>query len=344
MSDSIGHTSQQFLAPAPFLGIAHTLGQFAEPVRQEAPASDVPCVRSLLVRAVRAESREADFVFSSDRIDSYGDRVEQVWQLERFLANPVALFAHDSRSLPIGRATQVGVVDGKLHGTIVFASAKANPVAEQVWQSLQEGTLRAVSVGFIPHSVRVERENDRDVYVLSDNELLEISVVPIPANADALMRLRQKAAPAAQQRTTMAEKPATTEPISQAPAVALEASLADTTARCAALDLQNKALVAERDAAVARATAAESRLVELEVDALVGVKITPAERDAFVELAKRDRELFGKFVAQRAPMTILRRDPAGMGPDAPSVATTAETLTDNHGDAFARLAQERAGR
>ena len=72
----------------------------------------------------------------------------------------------------------------------MFASAKANPLAEQVWQSVQERTLRAVSVGFKPREVRKETRDDKDVYVLSDNDLYEISVVPIPSNPEALTRMK----------------------------------------------------------------------------------------------------------------------------------------------------------
>jgi HK97 family phage prohead protease len=154
--------------------------------------SDV-VTRAVRLRAVQKDAREAQFVFSTDSIDRHGDRVEQVWQLDNFYKDPVALWAHNSRELPIGYAKDVGVVDGQLRGTIVFASVKANPRAEEVWNSIQEGTLRAVSVGFIPHSSRIEKEDDQEILVLSDNELVEISVVPVPANVDALMRMRQLA-------------------------------------------------------------------------------------------------------------------------------------------------------
>src|SRR5688572_16023160 len=42
----------------------------------------------LEVRAVRAAERSVDAVFSSDSVDSYGERVEQSFRLERFRANP----------------------------------------------------------------------------------------------------------------------------------------------------------------------------------------------------------------------------------------------------------------
>jgi HK97 family phage prohead protease len=134
------------------------------------------------------EERMASFVASTESIDADGDIVEQNWRLDRFRNNPVILFGHDSKSLPIGKATQVDVVEGRLEVTVQFASKEANPMAEHVYRSVQEGTLKAVSVGFRPHDVRQERRDQKMVYVLSDNELFEISVVPIPNNADALRK------------------------------------------------------------------------------------------------------------------------------------------------------------
>ncbi|NOU33328.1 MAG: hypothetical protein HOO96_35980 [Polyangiaceae bacterium] len=129
---------------------------------------------------------------STAAVDSYGEIVEQVWKLERYMANPVVLFGHQSRELPIGRSTFVGVRGGQLECTVRFASPEANPKAEQVWQLVKEDVLRAVSVGFMPGSVRYEKRGGEDVAVLSDNELHEISIVPIPANPEALAKMRAK--------------------------------------------------------------------------------------------------------------------------------------------------------
>lgn len=154
----------------------------------------------LITRAMRfkrsesPESRTVDVTASDETIDSYGDIVEQKWDLERYATNPVVLYAHDSDDLPIGCAENVRVENGALRATLRFASAEANPLAERVWRSIQEGTLRAVSVGFYPRTVRYEMRDDREVCVLSDNELREISVVPVPANPNALAQLRARAA------------------------------------------------------------------------------------------------------------------------------------------------------
>lgn len=145
------------------------------------------------VRAVAADKRTVDVIASTDAQDRYGEIVEQVWQLDAYQANPVVLYAHDSRELPIGKAENIRVEDGQLVATLRFVGAEVNPRAEQVWQLVQEGVLRAVSVGFIPHTYRWEKRDDREVLVLTDNELVEISVVPVPANPEALARMRARA-------------------------------------------------------------------------------------------------------------------------------------------------------
>lgn len=150
-------------------------------------------VCSAHLRAVRHEAREVDFVASTDAVDSYDEVVRQNWRLERFNKNPVILWAHNSRELPIGQGINTRLEKGQLVTTIRFASEKANPRAEQVWQGIQEGTIRAVSVGFIAHSYKWEKQDDNERLVLDDNELLEISVTPVPANPEALAKLRARA-------------------------------------------------------------------------------------------------------------------------------------------------------
>ena len=298
-------------------------------------------VRSMYVREVRADSREADFTLSTDATDRFGEVVEQVWQLDNFLRNPVALYAHDSHDLPIGQWKSVGVVDGELRGTLVFASERANPKAEQVFQSVREGTLRAVSVGFYPHSTRWEMRGDRETLILSENELLEGSVTPIPANPEALQRMRQRAirctpepepekeATAMPEATpTPTEAPAVAEPVAVEPVIAA----APEPAIASATDADHKALataqallaVADANAAVLteRLAAADKRVAELEeeligkrLDDLVGKRMTPAQKPGLVALYRADRAEFEKAIAalpvlpMAATKTVLGADP-----------------------------------
>lgn len=293
--------------------------------------------QGLLLRdgGIREAEREADFVASTDALDSWDEIVEQVWDLKRYLANPIVLYAHQSRELPIGTARNVGVVDGELVCTIKFVTAEMNPKAEQVWQMVQSKVLRGVSVGFRPQTTRFEKRDGKEVYVLSDNVLHEISVVPIPANPEALAKAKAKAfAEAANHPRTAA--PAATDAAKAAAETSMsehEKALAEerdahkktlqelNDARTALTTAEShaKAMADERDKAVARAVDAEAKIIELEVGALVGVKITPAEKDDYVALRKSNPDLFERFVAQKSDLNLL--DPITKDADAPPPKT-----------------------
>jgi HK97 family phage prohead protease len=144
------------------------------------------------VRSVNVEARTVDVIASTETEDSHGTILVQDWNLERFNRNPVVLWAHNMTlgmdELPIGRCTRAEVVDGQLECTVQFAGADVNPRAEQVFQAYRQGFLRAVSVGFNPRSYRWEERDGREVLVLYDNELIELSCVPVGSNPDALAR------------------------------------------------------------------------------------------------------------------------------------------------------------
>ena len=146
---------------------------------------------------VRPESREVDVIASTDVLDSFGTILRQNWQLERFKQNPIVLWGHNSSEVPIGRAPKVGVKGSKKNGqqleaTIKFREAGISQRADEVWAAIEDGTVRGVSVGFLPHSYSWEKQDDRDILILDDNELMEISLVSVPANPDALVALRTR--------------------------------------------------------------------------------------------------------------------------------------------------------
>ena len=105
---------------------------------------------------------------------------------ESFLKNPVVLYAHDYKSLPVGRALTVDQGPGRL--TATWRWADGDPFAERVKRCWQNGILNAVSVGIRPKEV--ERLPDGTGVRILTSELLEFSVVPVPANAEALRRMK----------------------------------------------------------------------------------------------------------------------------------------------------------
>lgn len=116
---------------------------------------------------------------STNAVDRQGDVVDQNgWELDNFLKNPVILWAHRYDELPVGKAVSIGKGVGGLELEFEFASAEGNPKAQQVKTLFEEGFLNAVSVGFIP--------KERNGNIITRSELLEVSVVPVPANQEAL--------------------------------------------------------------------------------------------------------------------------------------------------------------
>lgn len=325
--------------------------------------ADQPAViaRAAIIRSINETTRTVDFVASTDAIDSYGESVcQDNWQLERYLSNPVALFAHMSRELPIGHSTRCEVTtdNGKkqLECSIQFSTAEANPLAEQVWQSLRQKSLRTVSVGFIPHTIRWEKRGDQEIYVLDDCELFEISVTPVPANPEALAKMRARARETATQATSATQRESETTMLTEkeiqdlrdkssenaALKAVAEKAASDATEKLASVTLERdanaialKSVTTERDAAVVAQKAANESLAlaqrtitEHGVDSLIGKKFAPTEREVMVELAVSNPALYEKTVKARPDMHLLD-NLAGTEKATPSTAGAAS------GDAFA---------
>jgi len=113
--------------------------------------------------------------------DRHGDRVNpKGWKLEKYLQNPVVMFGHNYDQLPVGKATNVYEKNGKLMFDIKFASTE---FAKEVFSLYADGFLNAVSVGFQV----LKWGKEKSTYNIDQQELLELSCVPIPANSEALV-------------------------------------------------------------------------------------------------------------------------------------------------------------
>lgn len=133
-------------------------------------------VKELLDNDLSEDNGTFEVIASTEDVDRMGEVVRSDgWMLENFNKNPVILFGHDHGSLPIGKATSAEVKDRELIVKGVFASHER---AQTVRKLYDEGIMKAVSVGFIPHEM--------DGNIITSAELLELSFVPIPANSEAL--------------------------------------------------------------------------------------------------------------------------------------------------------------
>ncbi len=143
-----------------------------------------------------SKKEKVSFVASSATPDRYGDIIDQKgWILENYKNNPVVLLNHDSNQLPIGKGN-VYIRNDKLTIDVEFDSE--DPRAKEVERKAKKGFMNAVSVGFRPleSKSRSELPTDNKYYgqrgmYYSKAELLEVSIVTIPANGEATM-LEQK--------------------------------------------------------------------------------------------------------------------------------------------------------
>lgn len=106
--------------------------------------------------------------------------IQDGWDLVNFKANPVVMFGHSYGDFPIGKATDIRIEGDKLVFTAVFSEATQK--AKEAYQLIKEGFLNTFSVGFIPRQYDPENNN-----IITKAELLEISVVPVPANPKAVV-------------------------------------------------------------------------------------------------------------------------------------------------------------
>ncbi len=143
-----------------------------------------------------SKKEKVSFVASSATPDRYGDIIDQKgWLLDSYKKNPVVLLNHDSNQLPIGKGN-VYIRNDKLTIDVEFDSE--DPRAKEVERKAKKGFMNAVSVGFRPleSKSRSELPTDHKYYgqrgmYYSKAELLEVSIVTIPANGEATM-LEQK--------------------------------------------------------------------------------------------------------------------------------------------------------
>lgn len=123
---------------------------------------------------------------STDAVDAYNEVVDPTafaGKLADFQQFPVLLLNHQWYDKPVGKVVSVDV---KEHG--LWIKALISKTAAEVWTLISEGVLKAFSIGFngvagelIPGGPWVWRQI----------QLLEISVVNIPANREALFAVAQ---------------------------------------------------------------------------------------------------------------------------------------------------------
>ncbi|MCP4599270.1 MAG: hypothetical protein GY847_01815 [Proteobacteria bacterium] len=135
---------------------------------------------------------------------------EAFGNLDAFMENPVLLQYHNYREAPAGKITQIGMdqkgipfqgefaptEDGKLMRTLYsgkFMNAFSVGFIARSWQDIDPETSDELYTFSTPNGqveLNMAEYKTRPRRVFTDVELLEVSCVPVPANADALQRMQ----------------------------------------------------------------------------------------------------------------------------------------------------------
>ena len=138
------------------------------------------------------------FKASDDTLDRYDEVVLPTGaNMKNFSANPVILQFHNHGSWPIGKAVAGGVVNGSVMLDIEFDPPEIDEEADKVLRKIDHGTVSTGSIGFIPKSYVEpgEEKAGKELFtqypgarrIYTEWELLEYSIVPIPANTSAML-------------------------------------------------------------------------------------------------------------------------------------------------------------
>jgi len=278
------------------------------------------------VRGIDEESRTAEFVASTEgAVPTWrGPEVLRMAgaKLDRYRSNGVVLDAHRMESAldVIGRAT-VRREGRQLISRVEFDDDGPEGRATKIWNKVRKGFLRAVSVGYSidPDQVRVLKPGESDgrgdnrvdgpAVVVNGWELHEISVVPVPADRDALRRDFYAALGRSLESTPepqgghMTDPTPASEPASEAAPV---------------LNLEAERAKREAETSKARTAAREARHAEIR-------GFTPQDLLPFLgELFLADPDVTVES-ARRALLEERKRSAAPVGTPEPSVAAPASS-------------------
>jgi len=137
------------------------------------------------------ESRAVTFRASTPTRDRHDSIVmPEGIQTANFEKNPIFGWGHDvydssSMSSIIGKVTGFHRSAESFDVDVEFAPADVNPAGEMALRMVRGEYLSMVSIGFMPIDAGFEVVDESEVFIYRRVDLLEVSLVPIPANPEA---------------------------------------------------------------------------------------------------------------------------------------------------------------
>ena len=148
---------------------------------------DIPIGFTVKAVADDDEVLQIEGFANTTTVDRVGDIIlEEAWTkggLDNYLKNPIIL-AYHNHSRPIGK-----MVDYSVNNKGLKVTAEILKSAGEVYSLIKSGVLKTFSVGF--RTREADYDTDTDLFVIKDLELMEVSVVSIPANADSIFSVKK---------------------------------------------------------------------------------------------------------------------------------------------------------
>lgn len=139
------------------------------------------------IQVLAADDRGGRILINTPAVDRDRDRVmPSGCRMESYLKNPVVQWGHNYREpwSTIGRTKTIEITPDGIVAEFELRPAANDQDPQNIVRLLWEGGwVKTASIGFIP---KAGKPNDEGGYDFSEWELLEWSLVPIPANQEAL--------------------------------------------------------------------------------------------------------------------------------------------------------------
>lgn len=151
----------------------------------------------VIAKAADSKGKRYRFIASTPNVDRAGDTVQPNWDLDSFRRTGMPiLWAHDHQAPPIGYATWIGMEGKNLVFEMEFAPRDKFPRAAEIQDYVDAGLITCTSVGFRPVEWTYREPRGMDI---QRSELLEISLVSVPMNAEAVLLSKGSVQPACQE-------------------------------------------------------------------------------------------------------------------------------------------------
>lgn len=169
-----------------------SIDQFREAAKDSKDPIESTIRQSFETEIKAGDGRRMTFTISTASVDRMGDTIAvDGWKTDAYVKNPVVLWGHDASSLPVAKAVKVWKDGNSLKAEAEFTPLGMARFNDTVYDMLKGGFLNATSVGFQPLKYAFTDDPQRRFGIdFIEQELLEFSIVSIPANSEALVSAR----------------------------------------------------------------------------------------------------------------------------------------------------------